>query len=537
MRDASSLIQQQYRDGGVIPGQLVGQDAVSKDYVDGLIDQVEQKADKAQSDISNHVNSTEAHISQNITYSGSVAGASNVKQGLDNLNGRVDNIVAQAGNDNTEIVDARGEHSVLGGRLDEIDSKIEMVDKKFSMAILNSLQLSKFYKKMQNAVTAPIGNAVTITCIGDSITAGNGATTGSDYPSQLKNYLEIIARPGQVITMINRGIGGDTAKTSFENWTTPSGGDVCVIMLGTNDYNKNISMDEFSSYYQKIIEREIEGGTGVVLSTPHKWRSSDWLTKENNGSLSDYAAVIKNFGKVYNAPVIDLLAETKNLPINAYKAGEADPGIHFSDSGYKLIAHKLAAVLGFNHPDTLPRVQNNSFLNVRNAIDGIKFPSSYTTTHHSKSYPGAIESVANEGTGFIANDPEKVFHYAFYVAEDNLAIIPSIFFTSTNGEEIFDMTICDNNMLYQPENLYQYSETLNRTLPTGILTLRMSDFTEQANITTTQNLFVNPQTAKYLYFPIRGWYTVQVKCKHCRFHGFDFMNVNHLEIYKQLSIV
>lgn len=124
MRDASSLIQEQYRNGGVIPGQLVGQDAVSKDYVDGRIGQVEQKADKAQSDIANHVNSTEAHISQNITYSGSVPEARNVKQGLDNLNGRVDRIVSQAGDDNTEIVDARGAYQVLSDRLDASDARL-----------------------------------------------------------------------------------------------------------------------------------------------------------------------------------------------------------------------------------------------------------------------------------------------------------------------------------------------------------------------------------------------------------------------------
>jgi lysophospholipase L1-like esterase len=417
---------------------------------------------------------------------------------------------------------------------DIAETKFNDVDKVLDLARLNSLYLSKFYKKMQNADTAPIGNDVVITCQGDSMTAGNGATTGNDFPNVLKSQLTSIARAGQTITVVNRGIGGNTTQMSYEAWSTPSTGDLCIIFLGTNDFNININMDTFSSYYQKIIEREIRAGVGVVLITPHKWRKADWMTKANNGSIADYVAVIKNFGNKYNAPVLDLHAESRNLDITAYKTGEADPGIHFSDVGYKLLANKLTALLGFQHPSTLPVVVNNSFLSVRPSIDGIKESAEYYIMHTSASYPTASE-FNSDGIGLIATSTERTVHYSFYVAEDNLAIIPSFFFTENDGTEKFEMVINNNCMPYHDNNLYQYNSTVDRTLPPTSTLLTMSNFQSgHANSTITQNFFVKPSTYFYRYFPVKGWYTVRIKLKNCRLHGFDFLNTNQMKIYREL---
>jgi hypothetical protein len=75
-----------------------------------------------------HANSTTAHPAENITYSGDVNGATNVKDALDSLDGRIDNIVAQAGTENTEIVDMRlgadgVSRTVAGDLLREIHSQ------------------------------------------------------------------------------------------------------------------------------------------------------------------------------------------------------------------------------------------------------------------------------------------------------------------------------------------------------------------------------------------------------------------------------
>lgn len=124
MTQASVNIAQQFKDGGVVPADLAGQNAASKKYVDDQLAIRDKNITAAQTDIDNHLQSTSAHPAQNITYSGEVTGAGNVKQALDMTDKRIDNIVAQAGNDNTEIVDARGGYPVLGDRLNATDAQL-----------------------------------------------------------------------------------------------------------------------------------------------------------------------------------------------------------------------------------------------------------------------------------------------------------------------------------------------------------------------------------------------------------------------------
>lgn len=65
---------------------------------------------------------------------------SNIRS-INDLDNRIDNIVAQSGNDNTEIVDARGSFPVLGDRLNANDS---LVSQKASLAYVNGLDWQKY---------------------------------------------------------------------------------------------------------------------------------------------------------------------------------------------------------------------------------------------------------------------------------------------------------------------------------------------------------------------------------------------------------
>lgn len=164
-------IAQQFIDGGVVPADLVGQETVSKTYVDGQIDiqdasiaiiasqaataqstanngvaaaataqstantavgaaaSAQTAANTAQNTVDLHKISTIAHSAANITYNGSVEGASNTKQAIDLVKQRVDTIVAGAGESNTEILDARqpatgAPYPILGARLNNVDAKL-----------------------------------------------------------------------------------------------------------------------------------------------------------------------------------------------------------------------------------------------------------------------------------------------------------------------------------------------------------------------------------------------------------------------------
>lgn len=100
MSQASVNIAQQFIQGGVVPSQLVGQNAVSKTYVD---DQLSVR---------------DANISA------AAGAASNAQAEVDQLEQRVEQIITEAGDSNPEIVDARGTYQVLRARLDASDTHL-----------------------------------------------------------------------------------------------------------------------------------------------------------------------------------------------------------------------------------------------------------------------------------------------------------------------------------------------------------------------------------------------------------------------------
>ncbi len=167
MSDASELIKQQFVDGGVVPGVLPGQNAVSKTYVDQQI----AAATASLNDVINAkkifstiggvsaINSTDTLTlyssnelsivpdptfrtltfsldqskltsipAQNITYSGKVTGATQVKQALDSLKDTVDSIQT-GGDSNAEVTAARVStpygvtYTNLKNRLDAMDQR------------------------------------------------------------------------------------------------------------------------------------------------------------------------------------------------------------------------------------------------------------------------------------------------------------------------------------------------------------------------------------------------------------------------------
>lgn len=72
-----------------------------------------------------HINSSGAHAAEDITYNGEVSTAENVRDAIDAIDIRIDSIVASSGDDNTEIVDARGTFPVLSARLDNTDQQFQ----------------------------------------------------------------------------------------------------------------------------------------------------------------------------------------------------------------------------------------------------------------------------------------------------------------------------------------------------------------------------------------------------------------------------
>lgn len=85
---------------------------------------IERNDEAINAEIVGHKASKQAHKAEDIIYSGNVSGTSNVKQAIDATNQRISDIVAQSGDDITEIVDARDGYTTLGDRLGAADDRL-----------------------------------------------------------------------------------------------------------------------------------------------------------------------------------------------------------------------------------------------------------------------------------------------------------------------------------------------------------------------------------------------------------------------------
>lgn len=92
---------------------------------------VKSNFQQIQSNYNNHADGTaDKHSAQHITYSGSVTGANNVKEGLDNLKSRVDQIITTPIDGEAaaqELTDARGGEPTIGARFDKIDEHLKNI--------------------------------------------------------------------------------------------------------------------------------------------------------------------------------------------------------------------------------------------------------------------------------------------------------------------------------------------------------------------------------------------------------------------------
>jgi len=139
-------ITQQFLNGGVIPADLVGQESVSKTYVDGQISSQDAEISviaglAATAQNTANVGVSAAGAAQS-TANTAVGAAGTAQYTADVAQTRINNIVASAGDSNTEIVDARqpvegAAFPVLGSRLNNFDA--QFAEKSIDMINVKSL--------------------------------------------------------------------------------------------------------------------------------------------------------------------------------------------------------------------------------------------------------------------------------------------------------------------------------------------------------------------------------------------------------------
>lgn len=200
-------------------------------------------------------------------------------------------------------------------------------------------------------------NLLTVACVGDSITRGDGAPASESYPSQLQRLL------GPTYRVLNFGVDGTTVtkrgdspywKTSQFQSATRSLAQVFIIMLGTNDAKPwNWDPTSYEADYNSMIARfsshQIHGARPQVL-----------LMVPPPGFDQGRYGINTTITNVVLAPVIRRIASSHNMlpPIDAHKSfaercsdfgktchlmsGENhDNNIHPNAEGYRVIAETV----------------------------------------------------------------------------------------------------------------------------------------------------------------------------------------------------
>jgi lysophospholipase L1-like esterase len=145
---------------------------------------------------------------------------------------------------------------------------------------------SQRFRGQREYSAQPDAGAFRIAALGDSVTFGNGANDGQDYPSQLESILqERFARTSssRKPEVINAGIGGTgTAEQAlwYENWVRLFHPDLVVLNVFCNDVDGDLRSNLFSLGANETASPLT---AGKILSSARKLRSLQKLIADLPG--------------------------------------------------------------------------------------------------------------------------------------------------------------------------------------------------------------------------------------------------------------
>ena len=186
------------------------------------------------------------------------------------------------------------------------------------------------------------GKPVVIVAFGSSSTYGTGASArDKTYPSRLAALLAQ-RLPNAQITVLNRGVGGETAKTTLERVD----GDVVAVhpalviwQVGTNDVLRDIDPDKAAAVIHEGITRMQNAGIDVVLMDVQFAPAV-----LQHPRFRDMERVIDAEGHLLGVPVIRRFAmmrewaEEGRMPLKVMLSRDH---LHMTDASYDCLARRI----------------------------------------------------------------------------------------------------------------------------------------------------------------------------------------------------
>jgi acyl-CoA thioesterase-1 len=205
------------------------------------------------------------------------------------------------------------------------------------------------------AVSGARAQTTIYVAFGDSITEGVGDEEGGGYPPRLEALL--IAR-GRDADVRNRGVAGETTVDGLARIDSviAQGGDVMLIMEGTNDLPHNVSPETVAFNLGEMAERAEGAGMEAVIATVIP-RSPTANVDRENILTQQLAETIRDLAGTSERELADPFEDfitTPNYYQEFYSKDPDDPVGHPNARGYDKLARVfLDVILGV---DTVPPV-------------------------------------------------------------------------------------------------------------------------------------------------------------------------------------
>jgi acyl-CoA thioesterase-1 len=161
----------------------------------------------------------------------------------------------------------------------------------------------------------------TIICFGDSLTEGVGGGPGEDYPAVLSQQLGV--------PVINAGRRGDTTAAALARFAADvleKNPRLVVVMLGGNDFLRQVPLSETKTHLDEIVRRAQERGAMVVVSGIRLG-----LFTDEYGPIFEEIATRR--GALYVPEVLKGILSDAKLRSDR---------IHPNGGGYRLMAERIA---------------------------------------------------------------------------------------------------------------------------------------------------------------------------------------------------
>lgn len=311
--------------------------------------------------------------------------------------------------------------------IENIDSTNIKKGDSVSVDYIKNLNLKNYYNFFNNLRMNYTG---VVTCIGDSITYGYDITSENRQPvdytpcddGSINEYTRATVTYPQKLqacirevypnfSTITKAFSGDTALKGYYRHFKKHMGNCSILMYGINDcYQSNL--EEYTTYMEQLIIREILWGKCVVLLTPTREKY------QHNIKLNVFLNSLDLLAKKYDLLLVDL-----NDMLGSYEYTSYSDTIHLNGYGYGAIGARLSVLFVGNGYYKTKQVFNGTKMLTGETIDGtLHKKAMFTATQWVKDTPneygdGGIHTTLDDG--FIL--------YSFYNNVDDIVAIPKFY--------------------------------------------------------------------------------------------------------------